>query len=209
MSSDRVRVEPRAHLAELEPDLRERLLALDEPVSRDDWRDVTRRSRAGRPWSRRVGPVAAVGAVLAAAVTGIAVAVQAGGVGGAPRALQSQLAAGGHVLYLVPTAHGGYCYRWTGVTSGCTQLDTAQLAAAPLDVSWGTSRVVGTISPDRISAVRIRFTDGTSARPRIAWAATPVRAGFFVYAIPAGKTVAEINGYDAGRLVRRVTWFSV
>lgn len=204
MSPDRFQIEPRTHLAELEPDLRGRLLALDEPVARDDWHDVVRRSRAARPWSRRVRPVATTAAVLATAAVGIALAVHAVSLGGSPEATQPELAAGGHVLYLVPTRRGGYCYRWTGVTSGCTQL-----GGAPLDVSWGASRVVGTISTSRISAVRIRFTDGTSARPSIAWAATPIRAGFFLYAIPAGKTVAEITGYDAGRLVRRVTWFSV
>lgn len=56
---------------ELPAGIRERVLALDEPVGRDDWSDVVRRSGRGRVTRRTlVRPALLVAALAAAAVVG-------------------------------------------------------------------------------------------------------------------------------------------
>ena len=57
------------HLAELEPELRSRLRALDEPVSRESWAEVLTLARAHRPRARVAGAtvVLSSAAMLAAA----------------------------------------------------------------------------------------------------------------------------------------------
>jgi hypothetical protein len=205
VDGDEPRHESRLNVDELAPDVRRRLLALDEPVARDDWQDVVKRSRSATLRTRQLGLLTAVSLTVAA--VGLAVGLWAwsttrvADVGGA---LTPVLNAGGHVLYVSPTRQGGFCYEWRGVGSGCNPL-----RSTPLHVTWGNDRVVGTVAYSRISSVRIRFTDGTSAAAAISWVSAPIKAGFFVYRIPAGKTVAEVNGYEAGRILRQVTWFSV
>jgi len=196
---DEPRFETRTNLGELSPDLRRRLTALDEPVARDDWQEVVRRSREYVSWSRRLAVVAVTGVCLAAVAlaTSRIWPVTRAGVTLAPVA-----SAAGHALYVSPTKEG-FCYAWTDVGRGCDPL-----VAGPLHVTWGDGRVVGTVSANGISTVRIRFTDGTTVSPEIAWISS-VRAGFFVYRIPSGKTVAGVNGYHDGRVSRQVTWFSV
>jgi hypothetical protein len=201
------RVEPRASLAELEPELRERLLALDEPVARADWNDVVKQARALRPWPHRSAPlVAAVaGALVVAAVASVVLGMWSGGGREAsPGGAAPTLRHGSHMLYVTAGADGGFCYRWSGVSDDCDQV-----TSAPLSVQWTADEVVGTVSSHRITSVRIAFTDGTRAEAPVAWVASPVNAGFIFFTIPAGKTVAAVSGFDGHHLTRRVTWFSV
>ena len=74
---------------------------------------------------------------------------------------------------------------------------------------WGRGRVVGVVSSAEVSSVTVRFTDGTSVQPGISWVAAPINAGFFFYAIPPGKTVAEVVAEDGGRTRGRVPWYAV
>ena len=98
-----------------------------------------------------------------------------------------------------PTEGGGFCYTWTDAVGGCDQLGTT-----PLGISWGPDRVVGTVASAYVSTVKIVFDDGTVTRPDITWISAPINAGFFLYAVPAGKTVAQVDGYDSsGTLVAR------
>jgi hypothetical protein len=227
--------ERREHLSELDPELRDRVLRLDEPVAWDDWDDViARRSSASRRTRRRrTGIGLAFAAAVLAATAATLVAVHLGGSGSGPAAERADLAAfdlgvppilppqaiaaqtriitsfrsstGTHTLYVSPTTEGGFCYQWTGAgMGGCSTL-----GKSPLDVSWNTGRVVGVVSSLAVSTVRIRFTDGTSAEPRIAWVSAPIDAGFIFYEIPAGKTVAGVTAYDEGRTQGQVTWYSV
>ncbi len=62
----RVHGERRANLAELDPALRERLLALDEPVDRSNWTAVVERSNASRASTRRSFALVACGALALA-----------------------------------------------------------------------------------------------------------------------------------------------
>jgi len=111
---------------------------------------------------------------------------------------------GSHTLYVSPTTKGGFCYEWTGWMVSCNPLRTT-----PFWVSWGKTRVLGTVSSVKVSSVEIEFTDGTSAKPEISWISSPINAGFFLYEIPAGKTVAQIKGLNGGHTSAQVTWFSV
>jgi hypothetical protein len=201
------RAEPRTNLTELEPELRERLLALDEPVARADWHDVLRQARVARPWTQRVVPLvaAATGVFVAAAVASVVLGVWSDGgrppsIGGAAPTLRH----GSHMLYVTASEGGGFCYRWSGVSDDCDQL-----TSAPLSVQWTSDEVVGTVSSHRISSVRIAFTDGSEADVPVAWIASPVNAGFIFFTIPAGKTVAAVSGFSGHHVTRRVTWFSV
>ena len=209
----------RRHVDELDPELRDRILALDEPVSREDWADVLVRAKRSRVSGRRLGAfVVLVAAALGAAVfsgpwlsslslyhsSGRALAAASddffkyklGEPPIAPEAIPSEtrvitsrrLSDGDHTLYVSPAKNGGFCYRWTGSASGCDKLTNA-----PFSVDWGKRQVIGTILSRRISSVKIKFTNGSTAKPLISWISAPINAGFFLYNIPAGKTVLEIN----------------
>ena len=98
--------EPRRHLDELEPGLRERVQALDEPVARPDWQDVARRSRRFQwrsrmpAWSMAAGVAAGAAALLA----GFWIVGTGGPRGGhLPVRLSLQMSNGSHlVLYSAP-----------------------------------------------------------------------------------------------------------
>jgi hypothetical protein len=238
MTLDRdVVLESRGSLAELEPGVRDRVLALDEPVAWDDWSDVVRRSRRTLSPLRRLGGVRAL-AAIPVAIAAIAIAgpafglrlssiIDFGSSGSAPAPMRHvfsefdlsapaelapgaiasqtrvitsvQMSDGSHTLYVSPTKQGGFCFEWTGGSGFCDQLGTT-----PLGIVWESDRVVGTAASAYVSSVKIEFRDGTSAEPSITWISAPINAGFFLYDIPAGKTVTEIDGYGAdGTLVSR------
>jgi hypothetical protein len=188
--------EHRRHLAELESGLRDRLRALDEPVARADWQEVVRQARSP------VRPLLAFAVITAVALALIAAAVF--GFRSSPAthdALSQGSGAGGTLVS--PTQQGGICYEWAGGTRSCAS------KAAPLGVAWGRDQVAGAVSLAGVSSVRIEFTDGTFVEPDISRISTSGNAGIFLYDIPAGKTVAQVNGYDAGALSSRVLWYSV
>jgi hypothetical protein len=194
----------RPFLSELEPELRDRILALDEPVARQSWADVVQRSRARLVWARRIPAFAALAATAVALVAGAVFGLRLSpvvNVGGYRAAVPS--AAHSSVLYVAPTKQGGFCYELAGGRTNC------EAKPVPLGVSWGRDQLTGTVSPADFSSVKIEFTDGTSARPSISRIDSGVNAGFFVYDIPAGKTVAQIKEYDAGSLSGQVLWYSV
>jgi hypothetical protein len=192
--------ERRANLGELEPDLRKRLLSLDEPIAWGDWQDVVRRSHASAPLRnpKTLGAIAVTAACIAVAGVVVGWHLNSG-------ADQPPLAAPavGQVVDVSAGPQGGLCYRWPNGANGCAQLETTSLA-----VSWQANRVLGAISAGQISSIKVTFTDGTFVKPRISWVHAPVNAGLFVYDIPPGKIVASIDGLRAGRMSREVTWFT-
>jgi hypothetical protein len=123
---------------------------------------------------------------------------------GTPAAVASALLSDGNrTLYVSPTRRsGGFCYRWAGAGGGCEQL-----AQKPLWVTWNRGAVAGAVavSSARLSSVRIQFTDGTTTVRHISWMSAPVNAGFFVYEIPSGKTVARISSGVANTGTERST----
>jgi hypothetical protein len=229
----------RHSLDEFDPDIRDRLLALEEHVPLADWQDVVRRSHQFT--SRRLFATGSLVRVAAAVLLLAAGAVAARGlspVGGhtsatraaaaaqplrsltdfalgappiAPEAIASQTRLiasvtlrrdGVHRLYLAPTQQGGFCYEWTAGPRGCGT------KGSPLDVTWGSGRVVGTAS-SAVSSVEVKFTDGSSAKPKVFWVSTPIDTGFFLYEIPAGKTVYQVVANNARGQLACATWYSV
>jgi hypothetical protein len=212
---DRDRPDPRHSLADLEPSLRERLAALDEPVSWADWPGVARRRahRLGTRLATLVGVTLAVavaafstvwivaGQSLRAPTTGAARAFGRFALGEppiGPRAIPSdtRVIAWAHLhgsestLYVSPARGGGFCFEWTGAAAA----SCVRLTASLFSLAWGRPHlVIGTVSSPQISSVRIQFTDGTTAEPRVSWVSAPINAGFYLYDIPPGKAVATIS----------------
>jgi hypothetical protein len=138
----RRRAQPeRGVVHELEPELRDRLLSLDEPVARPDWRDVLSRVGSARPSSSRrarvvrVALVAAV-ACVAAAVVAPAMGLRFGGIVDfwaappAPRAADTTFAANG--LQLPPSFLRGLQVRDARrVAVEAFRGDTERLFVAP------------------------------------------------------------------------------
>jgi hypothetical protein len=186
--------ENRRSLDELGPGLRDRVLALDEPVSREDWAGVVRRSygvrfservRTGIVLSAALAAVVAVGSVL-----GLRISIAGGSGGGhaGPALAAFRSAVADRTLSISPSKRDGFCYEWMGEARGC------ESKMAPLGASWRKGRVIGAFSSTYVSSVTIRFADGTSAKPDISWISAPVNAGFFLYKIPAGKKVVAVSG---------------
>jgi hypothetical protein len=228
----------RHSLEEFEPDIRDRLLALEEHVALADWQDVVRRSRQFT--ARRLLKGSSLMRVAASVLLLAAGALAARGLSagahtsatrtvtriqplksltdftlGAPPLAPGAIASetreiasltlrrdGAHTLYLAPTQQGGFCYEWTNGPRGCGT------KGSPLDVTWGSGRVVGTAS-SAVSSVEVRFTDGSSARPKVFWVSTPIDTGFFLYKIPAGKTVYQVAANNAHGQLACTTWYSV
>ena len=209
-------------------------IALEVADVLPDWSDVVTRANRHRARKiLSIGAVAAVILVATAVVAGPAFGLRLGSIinfwssagapahvrhdfsgfdlgappGLAPGAIASQtrritvtqFGGGSHTLYVSPTKSGGFCFTWTDAVGGCDQLGTV-----PLNISWGPHQVLGTVASAYVSTVKIAFDDGTLTEPQITWVSGPINAGFFAYAIPAGKTVAQIDGYNAtGTLVAR------
>jgi hypothetical protein len=219
-------------LEELEPELRQRIVALDEPIARDDWGDVVRRSRVHLPFTIKSAAIAAVIATGALAVgpgvayhllsglsrspTGATTSTSLAPSQSTPHAQTAVDSAvptpttigftdnSGRSLSVSLRKTGGFCYRWTGTPRACGTLETT-----PLRVSWNNGRLIGSVSSNRLSSVQIKFTDGTVTAPQISWITAPVNAGFFLYTIPPGKIVADITGYNGHQTIGQVTWFAL
>jgi hypothetical protein len=201
------RDEFRESLLELDGPLRKRLLALDEPVARDDWDDVVMRSHLRRLARPGVGALIAVVAVCAAAVSAIGLGLL-GPQGSRPSpTAAAAVTAGSPLPYATLIAdsrpRSGLCYQVTAARSFCKS------AVGPLKVSWGRGAVFGAVSGQAISSVQISFSDGTSVKPHIAWLPAPVSTGFFVSRIPAGKIVTDVTGYKAGRVLGEDPWYAL
>jgi hypothetical protein len=72
--------------------------------------------------------------------------------------------------------------------------------------------ITGDALSTAVSNVVIRFSNGTSVRPRIVWVSAPIEAGFFAYDVPSGRRTSRIHvtGIDAydrsGTLVKHQTF---
>jgi hypothetical protein len=213
--------------SELLPGLRDRLLALDEPVAWDNWDDVVGRSRRARPRRRRVAGVGGFAAVAAALVVVAGPAfgllppiIDFGGATHAPapvqqhfsdfdRAAPPELAPGAiasetRLITSTRLSDGDHTLYVSPTRDGgfCEEWTGAfggcdQLGTTPLGVTWGGTAIGGSVAAAYVSSVKILFTDGTSAEPTITWLSAPINAGFFLYEAPSGKTPAQVDGFEA------------
>jgi hypothetical protein len=228
--------EARRNLHELDEDVRRRLVALDEPVVRDDWSDVLRRAA---PLRRRLGArtltqVTAARVAVVTVAAGLVVGLwypllerpHGSGPSRVPAKSGSAVAdavagsrdAAQPVVQLrtmaSPSLRGGNQLLVVSSTSHgefCYRWAGGGSGCgqrrATLGVHWGDGRVVGTVSSADVSSVTIEFTDGTAVRPQISWVAAPINAGFFRYDIPKGKVVAEVVASDGNLTRGEALWY--
>jgi hypothetical protein len=111
-------------------------------------------------------------------------------------------------LWVAPAKNGGFCSLWIpGGGGGCSTaglpLGTGALLRHGVP-EW----ITGDAVTPAVADVVIRFSDGSSVRPRMVWVSAPINAGFFVYDVPARRQsrlvhVTAVDAFDRnGRLVR-------
>jgi len=114
-------------------------------------------------------------------------------------------------LWVAPARNGGFCSLWLprgggGCSTAGRPLSTGALLRGGVP-EWITGDAIAPVND-----VVIRFSDGTTAHPRIVWVSSPIDAGFFAYDVPAREQtsqahVASIAAYDGnGALVTRQTF---
>ncbi len=229
----------RHSLEEFEPDIRDRLLALEEHVALADWQDVVRRSRQFT--ARRLLKGSSLMRVAASVLLLAAGALAARGLSagahtsatrtvtriqplksltdftlGAPPLAPGAIASetreiasltlrrdGAHTLYLAPTQQGGFCYEWTNGPRGCGT------KGSPLNVTWGSGRVVGTASmPYLVCRDQIHGRQLGQAQGLLGIDADRHRV-LSLPKIPAGKTVYQVAANNAHGQLACTTWYSV
>jgi len=115
-----------------------------------------------------------------------------------------------HTLWVAPAKNGGFCVLWLPHGGGgCSTAHLPLGTGALLRPSGVPEWLTGSAEASLVHDVVIRFSDGTTVRPRIVWVSAPIGAGFFAYDVPANEQsrrhhVTTVDAYDrAGRLVAR------
>lgn len=109
-----------------------------------------------------------------------------------------------HTLYVAPTRRGGFCYLFTGAFGGCQRngrggdrdaqaLSLTTYMGGPPTRALSLSRIGGVVLASRATTVAVEFEDGHSVDLPFVWVSTPIRAGFFVYDVPADRQ-QRVNG---------------
>lgn len=104
----------------------------------------------------------------------------------------------GNRLWVAPTKAGGFCWVWSQSTGGCQAA-----GSTPLDVSWGPAAVDGVVGIRWVDAVELRLDNGATIYPEVIWVSAPIRAGFFHYKAPAGRTITTVLALKGGEVVAR------
>ena len=134
-----------------------------------------------------------------------------------PQAIASQTrrvgSVGGHVLYVVPTRDGGFCWELERSGGGCiTKRDRKLSVGASLTERRGGPILLRQVSGQVLTAaaqtVTIEYADGTTHQVPFLWVTKPIDAGFFAFTVPAAhQTKAQPRAVairDAhGRLLDR------
>lgn len=117
-----------------------------------------------------------------------------------------------HTLWVAPAKNGGFCALWLPAGGGGCSTSGKLLSTGAL-LRFGVPEwITGDAIATSISDVVIRFSNGTSVRPRIVWVSAPIGAGFFAYDVPSGRQtrrvhVSGIDAYDrSGTLVEHQTF---
>jgi hypothetical protein len=107
-----------------------------------------------------------------------------------------------HVLYVAPTRDGSFCYEWTtamgscappkhprplpGKPAGVPAGSLATMGAGVQETRGGLPGIVtGYVIAGRAKTVEAQFVGGSSVSLPITWVSAPIKAGFFVYDVPA------------------------
>jgi hypothetical protein len=105
-----------------------------------------------------------------------------------------------HVLYVAPTAAGGFCWLWTQGDGSCRahRERADRLDAGGLAGRYGFSRLSGAFMQEDGARLAARYSDGSEAEIPFVWVTEPISAGFFFYetGARAGHEVVSLTLYD-------------
>lgn len=118
-------------------------------------------------------------------------------------------------VWVAPTADGGFCYLFEGISGGCTQTKTATIVldgsffARPGDTTPALEALAGRIYSPRASQLRVVFEDGKTTVLPFVYVSKPIDAGFFTYKPkpaeeraghrPQDVVVVDASGTEIGR----------
>ncbi len=116
-----------------------------------------------------------------------------------------------HVLWVAPTAKGGFCEVWSGLLGDCRQERERGLDVSVGSTRDGTSAAVlaGSFFDGAGERIEVSFADGTSSEIPFVWVTEPIEAGFYLYRVPDanrvhGRRPVSVTLFDAaGDVLRR------
>jgi hypothetical protein len=119
-------------------------------------------------------------------------------------------------LYVAPTKHGGFCSFWSqGVATFCSRTRQgtgphgliANLGWGAMTPSLGVDTIAGQVF-SRDATIKLAYADGATTVIPYVWVTAPINAGFFLYAVPAGRRAGKnrpvaLTVVRSGRTVQR------
>ena len=118
-----------------------------------------------------------------------------------------------HVLWVAPTARGGFCLLWIHGSGGCiADRELPRVPTRPgelnpllLGATWGgngsaVTQVDGALLAPETDRLTLEYVDGSESDIPVVWVSAPIDAGFYRYWIPPEH---REPGHEAGALVAR------
>lgn len=119
----------------------------------------------------------------------------------------------GHVLWVAPTARGGFCFNWTGAFGGCFADRVPPRVPEPrgdlkpflLGATWGgnsrgVTEVGGSLLAPETDRLTLEYVDGSETDIPVVWVSAPIDAGFYLYFLPPEHRGPE---HEAAALVAK------
>jgi hypothetical protein len=116
-----------------------------------------------------------------------------------------------HVLWVAPTAKGGFCEVWSALVGGCRSDREGGLVVSVGSTSDGAAAAVlaGSFFDSAGERIEVLFADGTSSEIPFVWVTEPIDAGFYLYRVPDanrvhGRRPVSVTLFDGmGDVLRR------
>ena len=120
-----------------------------------------------------------------------------------------------HDLWVAPTAKGGFCLTWEGLTGGCwADRRMYERSGTLIGGTWmgspsTTKYVAGQVIAPGTRSVDVLYEDGERDTVDLFWVSAPIDAGFFLFEVPVGnrqvgqRAVALVARDADGRVIAR------
>jgi hypothetical protein len=102
------------------------------------------------------------------------------------------------VLYVAPTKRGGFCALWTSSYAPTCLAERARTGSSRYALTrWSSmdpALGIDTIEAEvfvRDATATLLYADGAATVIPYVWVTTPIRTGFFLYAVPAGRRLGK------------------
>jgi hypothetical protein len=118
-------------------------------------------------------------------------------------------------VWVAPTATGGFCYLFEGLSGGCTEIKTGPIildggfGARPGAITPSLESLAGRIYSTQATQLRVAFEDGRTMVLPFVYVSEPIGAGFFAYKPtpaeeqpghrPLDVVVVDAEGIEVGR----------